>query len=989
MARTARKRQKISASQRSKRSKQTPHKEACYRAGCKYFGHNLHTHLIHSKVCYLYAIECRFVSANANQRLSTTDQSFVETLDIDDEHYAIMEDSPNEDTSEDDTDEPTMLNYTEDHLDYTAPDGERYANIFTTEQYYDTRLCKILDDANAPHYLYKDIKLWAKAAYNSNYDFHRNAPTRSYAIAKAEQYLKKHSFPRPEQLPVEIKGVNDTLIPLTVTAFDFKSQLKSLLNDDALFGDLTNLDVNSENPFAPYADPIGLLNCVNAGKWYQNAIKKYVKNDTDFLLPIIFTYDETCLHNKTSKVAPLNFTTSILNQACRNQSNAWRTLMFAFDISCYQSSAESGKLTPAQKSQQRHDIFRVGMQSYVDTELAGGFQHVLKFGDQQKQMNIIVQVCFISGDMQGGDNLACCSISYSNKLSRICRKCNVPGRLAGDAYAECQNISMVKVKHHMANNDQDRLDRYNQYNVSSPWFELDYGGDRHGIFAAAMPVEALHSVELGLMAHSLKLLWDENIKNKHTQAEIDAYIRTWTKWPQQRFMSGGSDKTYPRLLWKDGITSLTMVKATHRVGFMLTIVLATLTKTGEQLFNDAMGAERTRNMREVFQLLLCYWKWLQKASYWELNDREARVAARVAIRQMLNRLASIWPRNKGQGWEISKFHEQIHVPDDIYRHGPPACTNTHVTEHQHVNVKAAARRTQNNRETLDQQLGQRIYEGAVIDAAYKGMADHFAPSVLNGTLDDSSDGDLMIPSTASSIRIQLFYKNYEIEQWKEKPPRYWSALNYKENGIQPHFLPDEAFKAWHDAWRQGKLPGDTPPPDCHDDTFTRTFTCVSEIKWKGQMFRASTKYRQTQVWFDWVVIRYLDDNPKRKKNESHPIEIGYPDNEYERSKHNYAPGRLVGFLVDHKSSTDIYALLKMCKFNNSKGSVFTTKWEDASAYDDDSGAEIPYYEVVSVREHFVRPCLMIPISTSNDTKKFHKTSYHEVWPVELWADQFH
>jgi hypothetical protein len=456
-------------------------------------------------------------------------------------------------------------------------------------------------------------------------------------------------------------------------------------------------------------------------------------------------------------------------------------------------------------------------------------------------------------------------------------------------------------------------------------------------------------------------------------------------------MSSGSDKTFPRLLWNDGITSLALVKATYRVGFMFTIVCVTLTKEGNRLFVDALGAERTKNMQEVFQLLLCYWKWLHKSSYWELNDREARAMVRTSIRKMLERLSTLWPRTKGQGWELAKFHEQLHVPDDIYRHGPPSSTNTHVTEHQHVHVKAAAARTQGNRETLDKQLGQRIYEAAVIDAAYNGMTHHFGESAANGTLPDVSF-ELFVPQTASSITLELFYECYKTSQEQEKPQKYWSPLDYDIHKVQPHFFPMEGFKALHDAWRAGQLPGRKPDPTCTDELVTAEFKCFSEIKWKGHMFRASTSYKQKNAWFDWVVIRYQTENHTKKKKHTHPIEIGYPDDEYERSKHSYAPGRLLGFIVDRSSdmfSNDIYALLQMCKFTSSKSSVFTTQWEDAVAYKTGSRTMIPYYEVVSVKEQFVRPALMIPFTDIDDkSTDFKPQTYHEVWPVELWADQF-
>jgi hypothetical protein len=86
----------------------------------------------------------------------------------------------------------------------------------------------------------------------------------------------------------------------------------------------------------------------------------------------------------------------------------------------------------------------------------------------------------------------------------------------------------------------------------------------------------------------------------------------------------------------------------------------------------------------------------------------------------------------------------------------------------------------------------------------------------------------------------------------------------------------------------------------------------------------------------------------------------------------------------------------MCDFRNERGSVFTTKWKDASAFNLQK-KRIPYYEVLSVNDHFVRKCLMVPENNLNPSKdmtevkstsSFQPETYHEVWPIKLWAEEF-
>ena len=87
--------------------------------------------------------------------------------------------------------------------------------------------------------------------------------------------------------------------------------------------------------------------------------------------------------------------------------------------------------------------------------------------------------------------------------------------------------------------------------------------------------------------------------------------------------------------------------------------------------------------------------WLKKDSYWKRNSKKDTESAREAIRTMLRRIIKLWPRSTGQNWDLPKFHEQLHVPDDINRNGAPHGTHSGPTEHNHIiHVKKPAKTTQ-------------------------------------------------------------------------------------------------------------------------------------------------------------------------------------------------------------------------------------------------------------------------------------------------------
>ena len=130
-----------------------------------------------------------------------------------------------------------------------------------------------------------------------------------------------------------------------ITVFDFKTQLMSLLRDNFIFGDITNLDVNPNDVFGKYHAPNRIFSTINSGHRYQLAYQNMIAKKKDFLLQIIFACDETKVSSqgKTS-CWPLLFITTIINQHNRNLPMAWRPLGYIYDTSLLLSPNEEKKL---------------------------------------------------------------------------------------------------------------------------------------------------------------------------------------------------------------------------------------------------------------------------------------------------------------------------------------------------------------------------------------------------------------------------------------------------------------------------------------------------------------------------------------------------------------------------------------------------------------------------------------------------------------------
>ena len=152
-------------------------------------------------------------------------------------------------------------------------------------------------------------------------------------------------------------------------------------------------------------------------------------------------------------------------------------------------------------------------------------------------------------------------------------------------------------------NETEKLKEMNQYNVQNAWFDVDFGGCKYGIFSAVCPVEGLHALENGLILYCLDILFSKI----GSSTKLDDLAKRLTNLPRQKNVSSGSDKDMPRLLWKDGMTSLSCLSAEYKVSLMLTVVVISLQSEGYSYFQKVLGSSKKVNdMQECFQMILYY-----------------------------------------------------------------------------------------------------------------------------------------------------------------------------------------------------------------------------------------------------------------------------------------------------------------------------------------------------------------------------------------------
>ena len=117
-----------------------------------------------------------------------------------------------------------------------------------------------------------------------------------------------------------------------------------------------------------------------------------------------------------------------------------------------------------------------------------------------------------------------------------------------------------------------------------------------------MPVEALHAVEIGLCKDMLHILFENDLKD-FRKRELDSIAKQMCDWDKQYYMTSGSNKDMPRLLFKDGISSLKQISGTYTVGILLCVVILTLTDDGKAFLKQPLKLNMARKHLEVNLLM--------------------------------------------------------------------------------------------------------------------------------------------------------------------------------------------------------------------------------------------------------------------------------------------------------------------------------------------------------------------------------------------------
>jgi hypothetical protein len=134
-------------------------------------------------------------------------------------------------------------------------------------------LLKLLDDMNAPDYVFKDVLSWARDANADGYSFY---PDGGLSRMRSVDLLLKTMKNAERLLPSVTTVTVPHGPPRDIITYAFAPQLLHLLQNPKIMTS-DNLLIDLQNPLAQYRSPNGELGDALSGSVYRNAYTRFVK----------------------------------------------------------------------------------------------------------------------------------------------------------------------------------------------------------------------------------------------------------------------------------------------------------------------------------------------------------------------------------------------------------------------------------------------------------------------------------------------------------------------------------------------------------------------------------------------------------------------------------------------------------------------------------------------------------------------------------------
>ena len=646
--------------------------------------------------------------------------------------------------------------------------------MYTNDQKWTVALLKLLDDMNAPDYAFEAIIKWARGANNDNYSFHPQgglSRSNNVDILFSSMQNAKKLLPNVQTVHVPHGP------PCDVITYDFVPQLLSLLQNRKIMMQ-ENLVIDMNNPLQQYHSPDGKIGEALSGSVYRDAYSTLVQfPDRQLFVPIIQWIDRTSVTgNDRFSLKPYMFTPAIFTENFRRTIQAWG--YHGFLPKPKTSSAQNQIKQTGDNNRNYHAQLTVVLQSFqsANERLKNVTLPIGATG--QMTVDVITCILFIIQDMQEGDMLCGRYGPHTPRVQRHSRACTVNFDNLDNLDDRCRYLLAGRMAQVASGPNSALRTRWSQHQMTNAFDSIPLADPVRGIFGAT-PVETMHAYRKGII-EKVTFLVLENIPASK-KADLDYLAVRFHKTHRQTYR-----KAYPATDFSNGITNLTRISASERLGLVFLFVILAHYDEGWELFETALDKHTSCTFRDVLNLwecMLCFDSWLNRSTFWKIESSDTEKPAFqdsiIAFLQMckeriptvtvkkikkretkkksgktinkakklkrdvpreddgdVNTSKARKPRKgdppkddetvevKEKTWKFPKFHELLHIVDDIERFGAPMNYCAQRPESLLIPVaKQPGRRAQKRHEgsVYELQAAQRLSYSIIIDAMYSRL----------------------------------------------------------------------------------------------------------------------------------------------------------------------------------------------------------------------------------------------------------------------------
>ena len=610
------------------------------------------------------------------------------------------------------------------------------------------KLLHVLKLKKAPLNAYKELLEWhlretgTLAAHETLKDTTRFKGRDTLMNQLANRYNVMPLYPKVKRLRLPH---SKAVVPIVYT--NAADCIVSLLTDPRCRD--TDYLFHNDDPLAPPPANLDYVSDLNTGDAYISTYRNLVTEANQNILPMPLYIDGAVTGQFSDlPITALKITLGIFTREARDREDTWRILGYVPQVRKEQGrgkklfqeskhlestdvmvmagegeeaeqdsdSSDTEDEGTAVKAQDFHTILDYLLKSYVVDLQDDGIIWDLVFKRRLwKHIHWLPFVPFIKCDTEEGDLLCGKFLSRTRKVKHLCRYCHCPTDEADDPRAKYPHKTQAEIQKLIEKGDLEGLKQISQQNIRNAFYKVRFHSANGRGIHGACPSEMLHAILLGLFKYLRDIFFHTMGKTSQLAEDINALAMMYGK-----LFTRQSDRMMPNTNFTKGIRKGKLMAKWYR-GVLLIMAAVLRSEKGKALLMKRRKFGKETGLRDWMLLMELFLEWEAF-----LNEKRMLWKHVIHLRRkhcfIMYIMKTVAKREAGMGLKIMKFHAILHLVEDILLYGVPTEFDTGSNESHHKASKVAAKLTQRNEATFNQQTSKRLAEFLVIDLAMQEVA---------------------------------------------------------------------------------------------------------------------------------------------------------------------------------------------------------------------------------------------------------------------------